>query len=83
MSRYVSSVGLVVGSVLGLAGTFHFSRQGKEVVAAGFLVFVAGESLILSTAAMDPATSGPVFGAGAGLWAGSLALLSAPNRSAA
>jgi len=108
-SRLISSGGLVVGSVLGMAGTFvpsvpvrgllwgldgtvlviatalltiHHFRKGNDVVAAGFLVYVAGQALILSSAAMDLAASAPVFGAGAGLWAGSLFLLSAPRVAA-
>jgi hypothetical protein len=108
-SRLVSSGGLVVGSVLGMAGTFapsdpvrgllwgldgtalvvatalltiyHF-RKGNDAVASGFLVFVVGQSLILSSAAMDLAASGPVFGAGVGLWAAALLLLSAPKVAA-
>jgi hypothetical protein len=105
-SRLISSGGLIVGSALGMAGTFvpspsvrgllwgldgvalivattllafHYLRKGSEVVAAGFFVFVVGESLILSTAAMDFATGGPTFGAGASLWAASLYLLSLPR----
>lgn len=105
-SRLVSSSGLILGSALGLAGTFvssasvrgllwgldglalvlasallttHYLRKGQDVVAAGFLVFVVGQTLVLSSAAMDLAVSGPVFGAGVSLWAGSLALLSAPK----
>jgi hypothetical protein len=108
-SRLVSSGGLVIGSALGMAGTFvpsapvrglfwgldgvaltvatallaiHYLRKGSDVVAAGFLVFVAGEALILSSAAMDLATSGPTFGAGASLWAASLYLLSLPPVAA-
>lgn len=108
-SRLISSGGLVVGSVLGMAGTFaptaslrgllwgldgavlvvagalltiHYFRKESDVVAAGFLVFVVGQALILSSAAMDLAASGPVFGAGAGLWAASLFLLSAPRVAA-
>ena len=42
-------------------------------------MFVVGETLILSGAAMDLAGSGPVFAAGVGLWAAALALVSAPN----
>jgi hypothetical protein len=105
-SRFISSCGLIVGSVLGLAGTFvpsaavrsllwgldgvvlvvaaalltlHYFRKGHDVVAAGFLVFLVGEALILSSAAMDLWGSGPVFGAGVGLWAASLYLLSVPR----
>lgn len=109
ISRFISSGGLVVGSILGMAGTFapsdsvrgllwgldgtalvvatailtvyHF-RKGNDVVASGFLIFVAGQALVLSSAAMDLAASGPVFGAGAGLWAASLFLLSAPRVAA-
>ena len=59
--------------------TIHHFRRGHDVVAAGFLVFVVGETLIVASAAMDLVASGPVFAAGAGLWAASLALVSAPN----
>ena len=104
--RLLAPGGLVIGAVLGMAGTFvpsaslrgllwgldgialiaatalltfrHF-RQGNDVVAAGFLTFVVGETLILSGAAMDLATSAPVFAAGVGLWSASLALVSTPN----
>jgi hypothetical protein len=105
-AQLVAPCGLVVGAVLGMAGTFapsaslrgllwgvdgialiiatalltiHHSRRGNDVVAAGFLVFVVGETLILAGAAMDLVTSGPLFAAGVGLWAASLALVSAPN----
>jgi hypothetical protein len=108
-SRLIACGGLVVGAVLGMAGTFvlsvpvrgvlwgldgitlvvatvllaiYYFRKGNDVVAAGFLVYAAGQSLILTTAAMDLAASGPLFGAGAGLWAASLFLLSAPKAAA-
>src|SRR6185436_10458547 len=55
----------------------HHVRRGNEAAAAGFLVFVVGEGLIVSGAAMDLAASTPVFGAGVGLWAASLAIVSA------
>jgi hypothetical protein len=101
----VASIGLVVGAILGLAGTFVPSaalrgllwgidgialivatalltvlhlRRGNDVVAAGFLVFVAAETLIVSAAAMEPRATGPVFAAGTGLWAAALVLVSAP-----
>src|SRR5688572_30651297 len=103
-SQLLSSGGLVIGSALGMAGTFapsqvrgllwgldgvalvvatallaiHYLRKGNDVVAAGFVVFVAGETVILSTAAMDLDTSTPTFGAGASSWAAALVLLSAP-----
>src|SRR5262249_11989814 len=89
--RLISPSGLVIGAVLGMAGTFvpsnslrgllwgldgialivatalltiHHLRRGNEAVAAGFLVFVVGETLVLSSAAMDLAASGPRFAAG-------------------
>ena len=107
--RFLSSGGLVVGSALGIAGTFvpsasirgllwgfdgvalvvaatlltiHYFRKGNDVVAAGFFVYVIGQSLVLSTAAMALDASGPAFGAGVGLWATALYLLSAPKLAA-
>jgi hypothetical protein len=59
--------------------TIHHFRQANDLAAAGFLVFVAGETLIVSSSAMDLAASIPSFGAGVGLWAASLALISASN----
>jgi hypothetical protein len=50
-------------------------RTGHDLVAAGFLVFAIGESMILSGAAMDLDASVPSFGAGSGLWAMALALI--------
>ena len=104
--KLLTAGGLVIGAVLGMAGTFvpsaslrgllwgldgialiaatallaiHHLRRGNNMVAAGFLVFLAGETLVLSGAAMDLAASSPAFAAGVGLWAASLALVSAPN----
>jgi hypothetical protein len=102
--RLIAVVGLVTGSILGMAGTFapsaslraiawaldgtalvmatalltvHHIRRGNELAAAGFLVFVVGEGLILAGAGMDLAASAPLFAAGVALWAASLALVSA------
>jgi hypothetical protein len=104
--RRIAPVGLVLGAVLGMAGTFapsaalrglcwgvdgialivasailtlHHFRRGNDLVAAGFLVFVAGETLIVSGSAMDLEASRPVFGAGTGLWAAAMAMVSAPR----
>ncbi|MFO1408330.1 MAG: hypothetical protein U1F08_12490 [Steroidobacteraceae bacterium] len=94
---------LVVGGLLGLAGSFapppvrgiawgldgtalvmgalllavHHLKRGNELLAAGFLTFVAGQTLVVSSSAMDLAASSPSFGAGVGLWAAGLALVSA------
>jgi hypothetical protein len=109
-SRLVAPSGLVIGAVLGMAGTFvpsaslrglfwgldgialivatalltiHHVRRGNDAVAAGFLVFVVGETLILSGADMVLAASGPLFAAGTGLWAASLVLVSVPRNISA
>jgi hypothetical protein len=104
--RVLASVGLAVGGVLGMAGTFatsaslrglawgidgvglvmasalltvRFYRKEQDLVASGFLVFAVGEGIILSSAAMDLATGVPSFGAGTGMWAVALALISIPR----
>jgi hypothetical protein len=59
--------------------TLRFFRLGQEIVAAGFLVFAIGESLLVSSASMDLAQSAPSFGGGVGLWAAGLALVSVPR----
>jgi hypothetical protein len=59
--------------------TLRFFRMGQEIVAAGFLVFAIGESLLVSGAAMDLAQSAASFGGGVGLWAAGLVLISAPR----
>ena len=67
-------IALVVASAL-LA--LHHVRRGDVQLAAGFLVFLAGETLIVSGSAMDLAASAPSFAAGTGLWSAALALVSA------
>jgi hypothetical protein len=57
----------------------HFIRCGETSLAAGFLVFIAGETLVVSGSAMSLEASGPSFAAGAALWAAALVLISAPN----
>ena len=102
--RIVAAAGLVIGALLGMAGTFapsaelrglawgidgtaiivacallvvHHLRLGNEQLAAGFLVFLAGETLIVSGSAMELTASAPTVAAGFGLWAAGLALISA------
>lgn len=65
---------LVMGTLL--LAVRHI-RQGNEQLAAGFLTFVAGQTLVVSSSAMDLAASSPSFGAGVGLWSAGLALVSA------
>lgn len=106
LPRVLASIGLAIGGVFGLAGTFApnaglrglawgidglalvmaaalltvvFYQRGELTVAAGFLVFTIGEGLILSGAAQDLIASVPSFGAGAGLWAVALLMISIPN----
>lgn len=100
-----AAVSLVVGGLLGMAGSFssstfrgiawgldgtalvmgalllavHHIKLGNEQLAAGFLTFVAGQTLVVSGSAMDLVASSPSFGAGVGLWAAGLALVSASS----
>jgi hypothetical protein len=57
----------------------HHVRRGDELRAAGFLVFLAGETLIVSASAVPLADASPTLAAGAGLWAAGLALVSASS----
>ena len=102
----IAPVCLIVGALLGLAGSFvpssslrglawgvdgtaltvgaallavHFIRCAQTLLAAGFLVFIAGETLVVSGSAMSLEVSGPSFAAGAALWAAALVLISVPN----
>lgn len=104
--RLLASVGLALGGLGGMAGSFvpseqlrgllwgidgvslviasalltvHFFRKGEDIVAAGYIVFAVGQGLIVSGAAMSLAASIPSFGAGAGLWAAALLLISVPR----
>jgi hypothetical protein len=72
----LDGVALVIASVL--LGVMHM-RASRDLVASGFLVFAIGQGLVLSTAAIDPVSAAPTFGAGVGLWAAGLALVSAPS----
>src|SRR5688572_16775548 len=70
----VDGIALVVASALLVV---HHVREGNVQLAAGFLVFLAGETLIVSGAAMDLVASAPSFAGGVGLWSAGLALISA------
>jgi len=67
---------LVLGAAL---LTVHHIRLGNEQLAAGFLVFVAGQTLVVSGSAIELSASSATFGAGVGLWAAALALISASS----
>lgn len=72
----LDGIALVIASAL-LA--VHFFRHRHDLVAAGFLVFLAGQALVVSGAGMALEASAPSFAAGAGLWAAALVLISAPK----
>jgi len=72
----IDGIALIVATAL---LTIHHLQRGNETVAAGFLVFVVGETVIVAGAAMDFAAIGPLLAAGTGLWSASLALVSAPR----
>jgi hypothetical protein len=69
----VDGIALIIGSALLVV---HHVREGNVQLAAGFLVFLAGETLIVSGSAMDLVASAPSFAAGAGLWSAALAVIS-------
>jgi len=71
----IDGVGLVVATTL-LA--IRFLRSGDDFVAAGFLVFAIGESLLVSGTAAGLEGSVPSFGGGVALWAAGLLLVSVP-----
>lgn len=102
----VAPVCLILGALLGLAGSFassaslrgiawgldgtllvvgaavlavHCLRRNLDFVAAGFVVFVAGQTLVVAGSAMSLESSSPLFAAGAALWAAALLLISAPK----
>lgn len=108
--KWVAAIGLVLGAVLGMAGSFatqanvrdsmwavdavgvivatvilsiHFFRKGSDAVAAGFLVFALGESVMLTGTAATLEGSVPAFAAGTALWAAGLLLTSLPGEFAA
>lgn len=57
----------------------HCLRRNLDLVAAGFLVFIAGQTLVVSGSAMSLEASSPLFAAGAALWAAALLLISVPK----
>lgn len=101
--RILAAFCLVVGSVLGMVGSFaspavrgivwgldgtalvvgaallavHYIMLRNEQLATAFLVFLVGQTLVVSGSAMKLSESSPSFAAGIGLWAAALALISA------
>jgi hypothetical protein len=75
----IDGVGLVVASAL---LTMKYFKKGSECVAAGFLVFAIGESLLVSGTAAGLTASVSSFGGGVALWAAALLLTSIPREFA-
>jgi hypothetical protein len=73
----IDGAGLVMAACL-LA--VKYFRRENDLVAAGFLVFAIGESVILSGAAAALSDSPPSFAAGTALWATALLLVSIPGE---
>jgi len=67
----VDGTALVVGCALLV---IHHLRHGDATLAAGFLVFLVGETLIVSASSMGLTASAPTLAGGAALWAAALAL---------
>ena len=57
-----------------------FFRKGCDAIAAGFLVFSIGESVMLSGMAAGLEGSVPAFAAGTALWATAILLISFPQE---
>lgn len=75
----IDGVGLIVATAL---LTLKFFRKGNDVVAAGFLVFAIGESVMLVGTATSLSESVPSFAAGTALWSSALLLTSVPKQFA-
>jgi hypothetical protein len=75
----IDGVALVVATTV-LA--VRYLRRGDECVAAGFLVFAMGETLLVSGTAAGLAGSVPSFGGGVALWAAALLMTSIPRTFA-
>lgn len=70
----IDGVALVLAYALLAA---HFLDSGKPTLGAGFLIFLVGQTLVLSSAAMDLTVGRPIFGSGTALWAAALVVISA------
>lgn len=72
----IDAVGLIIATtILALA----FGRSGRLEVAAGFLIYAIGESVMLGGTAMSLEASVPAFAAGTALWSAGLTLISVPR----
>jgi hypothetical protein len=72
----IDGVAIVVAATL---LTMKYMRQGNDCIAAGFLTFAAGESLVLAGNAAGLEASVPSYAGGIALWAAALIMISAPK----
>jgi hypothetical protein len=72
----IDSVGLIIATTI-MALTFV--RSGRLEVAAGFLIYAIGESVMLSGTALSLEASIPAFAAGTALWSAGFTLTSVPR----
>ena len=72
----IDGVALIVATAL---LTLKHFRRDEDCVAAGFLVFAIGESLLVSGTAAGLEASVPSFGGGVALWAAALLMISVPK----
>ncbi|WFP63677.1 hypothetical protein [Mesorhizobium sp. WSM4904] len=75
----IDGVGIVVAAAL---LTLKYQRLGNDLVAAGFLTFLAGESLLLAGNAAGLQASVPSYAGGIALWAAGLVMVSAQDTFA-
>jgi hypothetical protein len=75
----IDSTGLIVAT---LVLALHFFRAQNDLVAAGFLVYAIGESVMLSGTAASLEASVPAFAAGTALWSAAFFLTSIPKTFA-
>ena len=75
----IDGAGLVMAAAL---LTVKYVRLGRDVLAAGFLVFAIAEAVVTSGTAAEGAASLPSFAAGTVLWATALLLISGPREFA-
>ena len=75
----IDGVAIVVATAL---LTMKYQRLGNDCVAAGFLTFLAGESLLLAGNAAGLEASVPSYIGGISLWAAALVLISTPQTFA-
>ncbi|QUN07380.1 hypothetical protein KDN34_08280 [Shewanella yunxiaonensis] len=68
----VDGTSLVIASAL---LSVHYIKHRNQHLAAAFLIFLVGQTLVVSGSAMKLSESSPLFASGAGLWAASLALI--------